>query len=109
MGGATLPYYGVARSTTDIDLILLSPEKDIGERIGEFVRCLKSKNLAASKEDFTMSLIDQAHITAVDMINPLFRLDLKWAHSAADNLTFRSRNRCELYGVTAYETRDTLT
>ncbi|MHA2029224.1 MAG: DUF6036 family nucleotidyltransferase [Candidatus Kariarchaeaceae archaeon] len=98
VGGSILPYYGHTRSTEDIDIMLfLDDIKD--NQLQRLVEYFSEHQLSVTMNELRLGLEENVHITVFDMINFVFRLDLKRITTPLDRLSYQTRRIITLYGV----------
>jgi len=97
VGGFANNIYGVIRSTSDIDLLLMiDPKKALA-----FVQFLKDMDMMADLEDLEVALNEKSHFSAVDK-ETIFRLDIKGIYTEMDKRTLKNRRAIDFHGTTIF-------
>lgn len=91
VGGLAVLFYGVPRTTMDIDLII---PMDVGEtrRFAEF---LNENDFFADEEDIKTAFEEKSHATIEDKTS-MVRLDIKGIYSENDQITLERRSKVSL-------------
>lgn len=98
VGGSILPYYGHTRSTEDIDIMIITDGvKDIN--LQKLVKNFDNNNLSLTFNDLILGIEEKVHITVFDMINFVFRIDLKSISTELDRLTYQTRRNVTLHDI----------
>jgi len=97
VGGLAVNFYGLPRTTMDIDIILQIEEGEILKLI-EF---LKRNDFFANAEDLKNALKEKSHFTVQDK-KSMIRLDLKGIYSEMDRRTLERRRSFEYRGTKIY-------
>lgn len=99
VGGLAAIFYGVPRTTMDLDLILHIPE----EKIDKFIKFFQKNDFFADKWDLEQSLKEKSHCTIEDK-ESLLRLDIKGVYTDFDQKTLERRIPFEYKGKKVYIT-----
>ncbi len=93
VGGLAVLFYGVPRTTMDIDIII---PMDVGEtrRFAEF---LNENDFFADEEDIKTAFEEKSHATIEDKTS-MVRLDIKGVYSENDRITLERRSKVSLAG-----------
>jgi hypothetical protein len=97
VGGFANNIYGVIRSTSDIDiLILIDPKK-----ASAFVQLLLDMDMMADRDDLEIALNEKSHFSAVDK-ETMFRLDIKGIYTEMDKKTLKNRRPIDYQGTKVF-------
>jgi hypothetical protein len=97
VGGLAVLFYGIPRTTIDIDLIIAA---DMAET-KQFVEFLKANDFFADEEDIKAALEEKSHATIEDKTS-LVRLDIKGVYSENDLITLKRRGKVSLVDFEFY-------
>ncbi len=86
VGGLVAIFYGVPRTTMDIDIIIQIPE----DRIKGFVEFLKKNDFFANEDDMKTAFKEKSHCTIEDK-KSLIRLDVKGIYTEFDKGTLKRK------------------
>lgn len=99
VGGLVVNFYGIPRTTMDIDMILQIGEDDVPK----LVDFLSRNDFFASAEDMRKALGERSHCSVQDK-RSMIRLDLKGMYNEMDRRTFSRRRTFEYKGIRIYIT-----
>lgn len=88
VGGLTVLFYGIPRTTMDIDL-LIAMDMSETKRFTEF---LNENDFFADEEDIKAAFEEKSHATIEDKTS-MIRLDLKGIYSENDRITLERRKK----------------
>ena len=88
VGGLAVLFYGIPRTTMDIDIII---KMNMGE-IKRFVEFLKENDFFADEEDIKAAFEEKSHATIEDK-STMVRLDIKGIYSENDRITLERRGK----------------
>lgn len=91
VGGLTVLFYGIPRTTMDIDLIIAA---DMVET-ARFVEFLKANDFFADEEDIKAAFEEKSHATIEDKTS-MIRLDIKRIYRENDRITLEKRRKVSL-------------
>lgn len=97
VGGITLAYHGLPRTTEDIDILILLQEK----KIKEFVDFMTKNDFLIDEEDIKDAFREKSHFTIVDT-KSIYRLDIKGIYNELDKDSFRRRIKINFNNLTFY-------
>lgn len=97
VGGLVVNFYGVPRTTMDIDMILRIEE----DEIPKLVDFLNRNDFFASVGDVKEALKERSHCTAQDK-KSMIRLDLKGIYTEMDERTLKRRGVFKYKGTKLY-------
>ena len=97
VGGLAAIFYGIPRTSMDLDIIIQIPEN----KIERFVKFLEKKEFFVDKWDLEESFKEKSHCTIQDK-NSLLRLDVKGAYTDLDKKTLDRRVSFEYNGKKIY-------
>lgn len=86
VGGLAVIFYGIPRTTMDVDIMLQIKEA----KIPRFIEFLKKNDFFASAEDMKTALKEKTHCTTEDK-KSMIRLDVKGLYNETDKRTFFRR------------------
>jgi len=86
VGGLVAIFYGIPRTTMDIDIIIQIPEN----KIKVFVEFLKKNEFFASEDDIKTAFKEKSHCTIEDK-KSLIRLDVKGIYTEFDKDTLKRK------------------
>ncbi|MGB7532796.1 MAG: nucleotidyltransferase [Halobacteriota archaeon] len=93
VGGLAVLFYGVPRTTMDIDIII-TMDMDETRRFVEF---LNENDFFADEEDIKTAFEEKSHATIEDKTS-MVRLDIKGVYGENDRITLGRRRRISLAG-----------
>jgi len=91
VGGLAVLFYGVPRTTMDIDIII-TMDMDETRRFVEF---LNENDFFADEEDIKTAFEEKSHATIEDKTS-MVRLDIKGVYSENDRITLERRSKVSL-------------
>ncbi|MBE0516894.1 MAG: nucleotidyl transferase AbiEii/AbiGii toxin family protein [Methanophagales archaeon] len=91
VGGLAVLFYGIPRTTMDIDLIIAA---DMAET-KQFVEFLKANDFFADEGDIKVALEEKSHATIEDKTS-MIRLDIKGIYTENDLITLKRRRKINL-------------
>jgi len=91
VGGLAVLFYGIPRTTLDVDIII---GMDLAG-IKRFVGFLKENDFFADEEDIKRAFEEKSHLTIEDK-STMIRLDIKGIYSENDRLTLKRRRKVNL-------------
>jgi hypothetical protein len=91
VGGLAVLFYGIPRTTMDIDLII---KMDI-DGTKRFAQFLTENDFFADEEDIKTAFGEKSHATIEDKTS-MIRLDIKGIHSENDMITLKRRRKVSL-------------
>jgi len=86
VGGLVAIFYGIPRTTMDIDIIIQIPE----DRIKDFIEFLKKNDFFANEDDMKTAFKEKSHCTIEDK-KSLIRLDVKGIYTEFDKDTLKRK------------------
>lgn len=93
VGAIAIGYYGIPRTTQDIDIVLVIPP----DKIQRFAEYFQSKDFYCQAEDIKAAFIEKSHFGIFDNQSP-FRIDVKGIYSEFDQQSFLRRVQVESFG-----------
>lgn len=97
VGGLVAIFYGIPRTTMDIDIIIQIPENEIKV----FVEFLKKNDFFASEDDIKTAFKEKSHCTIEDK-KSLIRLDVKGIYKEFDRETLKRKRHFNYKGAKLY-------
>jgi hypothetical protein len=97
IGGVAAIYYGRARSTMDLDLVVELKEKEI-ERV---VESMLKNGFEVKIDEVKEALKEKTHVT-IFLKNSPYRLDLRGIYSSLDEASIKKRKRVRIFGTPAW-------
>lgn len=95
VGGLAVLFYGIPRTTMDIDMII---EMDM-PKIKRFAGFLRENNFFADEDDIKMAFDERSHATVEDKLS-MIRLDIKGIYGENNETTLKRRRASVYKGVT---------
>lgn len=86
-------YYGIPRTTQDIDIVLVIPQ----DKIHGFAEFFQSNDFFCPAEDIIVAFREKSHFGVFDNQSP-FRIDVKGIYSEFDQQSFFRRVQVESFG-----------
>lgn len=90
VGAITIGYYGIPRTTQDIDIVVVIPH----DKISRFAEYFQSMDFYCPADDIKMAFDEKSHFGVFDNQSP-FRLDVKGIYSEFDQQSFLRRVQVE--------------
>jgi len=97
VGGLAVLFYGIPRTTMDIDMII----KMNMDEIKRFVGFLKENDFFSEEGDIKTAFAEKSHATIEDKTS-LIRLDIKGVYSENDRITLERRRKVSLANFEFY-------
>jgi len=97
VGGLAVLFYGVPRTTMDIDIIITM---DV-DKTRRFVEFLNENDFFADEEDIKTAFVEKSHATIEDKTS-MARLDIKGIYGENDRITLERRRRVSLADFAFY-------
>lgn len=97
VGGIALAYYGMPRTTEDIDILILLEEN----KIKKFVDFMKKNDFLIDEEDIKTAFKEKSHFTVFDN-KSIFRIDIKGIYDDLDRDSFSRRRKIHFRGLNLY-------
>ena len=93
IGGIAAIFYGRARTTMDLDVVILVKEGEIEK----LANSLRKNKFEADLDEIKRSLKEKTHIT-IFLKNSPYRIDLKGIYTSLDQASIRRRRKIKLFG-----------
>jgi hypothetical protein len=97
VGAVSVNYWGLPRTTSDIDVIISIKNKNKNERIEKLVREFRKENFDCSSYEIVEALKEKSHFTVHDKLSP-YRVDVKGIYTDFDKESFSRRKRRKILG-----------
>ncbi len=97
VGGITLAYYGMPRTTEDIDILIILEKT----KIKKFVDFMKKNDFSVNEEDIKTAFKEKSHFTVFDQ-KSVFRMDIKGIYNDLDSDSFSRRKKIHFRSLDIY-------
>ncbi len=92
VGAIAIGYYGIPRTTQDIDVVIVTPR----DKVQKFAEYFKSKDFFCPVEDIIAAFDEKSHFGVFDNQSP-FRIDVKGIYNEFDQQSFLRRMQVEFF------------
>ena len=97
VGGITLAYHGLPRTTEDIDILIFLERS----KIKDFIKFLKANDFEVDEEDIESAFSEESHFTIFDD-RSVFRIDVKGVYDDLDKDSFSRRKKIKFRNLRFY-------
>ncbi len=97
VGGITLAYHGLPRTTEDIDILLILEEN----KIKDFVKFMEKHDFLIDEEDLREAFKEKSHFSIFDN-KSIFRIDIKGVYDDLDKDSFFRRKKINFKKLEIY-------
>src|SRR3989344_4755822 len=97
VGGITLAYHGLPRTTEDIDILIFLEE----HKIKKFADFMKKNDFLIDEEEIKTALKEKSHFSVFDK-RSIFRMDIKGVYNDLDKDSFSRRMKIHFRGLNLF-------